>query len=364
MKIAKKISKKAVVTAAINVILTANFAGFMIYGNYSANLLHSQYAAERWMNYDDKLQYAQISCFTGNGSQLSTQTIGSVRAAVKNALSDAAIKPKEDERLWYDAYSSHYGETDAGTDDVSKVKCDVRAVSSDFFLLRDFDIESGSSFSDSDIMQNKAVIDSNLSWELFGSADAAGMEFTLGNKELTVAAVIDMPDSKTENELCGKIPRVYIPYYVASMLKGESYTAVDCYEVVMPDPVKKFAYKAIKKSTDDFGENTSIVQNTGRFSPYELLKDFGKLKNLVVSDKQIAYPWWENAARITQFKLSFIYVTAALIIVFPLVTIVKVIFRLIKRLKQVKKFILNVAESLFEKVRTHEFKRRNDNAKK
>ena len=54
--------------------------------------------------------------------------------------------------------------------------------------------------------------------------------------------------------------------------------------------------------------------------PRKLAKAFGKLSSLAVREKPIVLPFWENASRMTEVKLSFIYFARRLTLIIPILT--------------------------------------------
>ena len=79
---------------------------------------------------------------------------------------------------------------------------EITAVGGDyFFLFRDFKLASGSFFSEKDLMQTGAVIDSQLAWDLYGSDEVTGMNIYINNVKLYISGVIETPSTKPEEAL-------------------------------------------------------------------------------------------------------------------------------------------------------------------
>ena len=319
MKLNKKNIKK---TAIINGIAIAAASGLFIAGNIIAGSQNTQFAAERWVNGHKGLDYAQVSCFFGKDAYMSVETVNSVRSSILSELTNASISQKENSRLWYDSFYSRYGKVTASGSKIGTAECEMNVVNGDFFLLHDFELQSGSYFSENDIMQDGAVIDADLAWQLFGSYDVAGMSITLNNVPFYVSGVISTPETKAEKSGYGKTPQLYVSYDGASSISGEKYNAV-------------------------------LVENTNRFSVWKRIKAVKKIPSMVTVNKPIAYTWWENGAKITEFKLSFIYLGAMICLVVPLITLIRLIVRLYKVIKSKKHKIIEGALKLVSKITKH-----------
>ena len=72
-----------------------------------------------------------------------------------------------------------------------------------------------------------------------------------------------------------------------------------------------------------------IVSNGSRFEPKKRSKAYKKLSNSVVQDNGIIYPYWENASRIVEFRLSRLYHGRKLILIIPFLTLAWILLRLI-----------------------------------
>ena len=99
---------------------------------------------------------------------------------------------------------------------------------------------------------------------------------------------------------------------------------VTCYECISPEPVENFAYNAVKKALwrQLYKGKISIVNNTERFTPKKRVKALKKLGDSVVAKDGIVYPFWENASRMVEVKLSFIYGGRRLLLAIPLITLI------------------------------------------
>ena len=205
----------------------------------------TQFSAENWTAKNSKFAYSQQSAFIGNDAEFTTDSLDMVREIISNEITNASIKNEENNRLWYDSYYSRIGKFQAHGTVLGNTECEINAVNGDFFMLHYFRLINGAFFSDNDLMQDYAVIDDNTAWKLFGSSDVVGMSFTVNNNDFYVSGVIERPKSKGEIEYYGKSPEIYISYDSASAIIGEEYSAISCYEAVLPEPVENL-FKLIR----------------------------------------------------------------------------------------------------------------------
>jgi hypothetical protein len=81
---------------------------------------------------------------------------------------------------------------------------------------------------------------------------------------------------------------------------------INCYEIVMPDPVEGIASKIVKESTGVDDRYIYVVDNTNRFSFFSILKVMREFGTRSMWGKPIFYPYWENTARGWEDVLSVI----------------------------------------------------------
>lgn len=341
---------RRIVTAAVNFVCISGAAVFCMLSDIQTGGLTSQNGAERWQNGSDN-EYVQISCFFSDDSGMNEDSVNAARGAVKTALSDASLKESEGSRLWIDAYSTSLGKYEVSGNKRGTAKTEITAVTSDFFLIHGLDFVNGSYFREGELSENGIVIDRGLAWQIFGSDDVAGLTVDIDSVSFYVAGVVDIPQCSAEKKTYGNLPRAYIPYSMAEKIYT-NYTSddkgirqsipVECYETVMPNPVKNFAYNTLNKFTEEQYENTAVtVQNTDRFS---LPRSFNRLRHLsesVVISNSVSYPWWENAARVTDVKVSLNLFAVMVFLIIPVITLAVILVRIFKRVKS-KHIVKNI----------------------
>ena len=347
-----KIRKHQAVIAGINAISIAGALALTAAGSHTARSQGYNYSAEKW---DSSGGCTQISCFLSEEASFNKDGVESVRSALTKALGEVSIFPEEGKSLFNDAYSTPAGTVQLRSEGQSHCEADLTVVGGDFFYFRDFRLLSGAYFTDRDLMQDGAVIDRNLAWSLFGSDNIAGMKISINDTDFYVSGVIDLPSTKEEKYCDNGRPKVYISYEGAKSigLSSESsmpyydeegggggnadFTDVAVYECIAPDPVENFTINTVKEyfNADD-NDTIMVVDNTHRFSPSVLAKAYRKRWKAAVLDTKLTLPWWENASRITEFRLAPVYFFRRLLFVPPVLTalwILYLIWRFISRNK-------------------------------
>lgn len=279
----------------------------------------SQFAAQRWET-GDSPPYTQVSVFCGeemNGGELA-----SLRESIADAMTAASLESREGARLWYDAASSsqtsmHVNGTRQGDSTAAAM-----AVDGDFFLLRSWQMCSGSPIAPDDLMQDRVVLDEKLSWQLFGSPNGAGMTVTVDGIPCVVAGVVEIPDTYAEKAAYGEAPRLYMSYALYETITGEA-PMTACYEAVLPNPVRGFGEKSV---TDSLGakEDREILQNTGRYSLLRSLENIKDIHSFVLQGDCL-YPFWEKAARVVEFDRTLLLIAALLLLIYPVVYLLRLI---------------------------------------
>ena len=346
------------VTASVN---AAALIGALILTAVGSSMAKSQsfnYAAERWSNGESE-SYSQISCFFADDSDFTTDSVMSVRVQLINALQNVAVSQEEGKLLCPDAYSAPIGQASVRCDISGYSEAELTVVGGEFFMFRNFRLLDGAFFNDNDIMQDGVVIDRELAWSLYGSENISGMNIYINGVKLYISGVIDSPATDAELKCCGELPKAYISYETAGRLSSEpvaegetaKFRRINCYECIMPDPVENYAYTSVK---DIFSEaykgKVSIVNNSDRFNPSDRAKAAKSLQYCTVRDDGICLPYWENASRIVEFRLSVIYCVRRVLLAIPLFTIIWLVIYAIRAFRRKGGFI-GAARRLAEALR-------------
>lgn len=362
MKIKFKI--RYIIIAAINLLAVISTVILTAVGSSMAKSQSYNYAAERWGG--KKGDYSQISSFFSNDSGFTTESVSAVRSQILGELKNISITPEEGKTLVPDAYSAPIGSATIRCDISGRSEAELTAVGGDFFAFRNFTLLDGSFFSKDDIIQDGAVIDKNLAWALYGSEKVSGMNIYINGVKFYIAGVIDLPETEAEKKTAGSSPKAYISYDMASQVSTDSkfspdkpdgaadsgFKRVACYECIIPNPVESFAYTTVKSILNEpYKGMVSIVNNSERFEPKKRAKAFKKLSDLAVRKDSVIYPYWENASRVVEFKLSYIYSARKWLFAVPILTALWLAFLGLRFLRRKKQHIKHTVERFFDKVR-------------
>ena len=207
----------------------------------------------------------------------------------------------------------------------------------DFFLFHPLPLLSGSYLTAEDYMADRVVLDAQTAFTLFGSSDVAGMEVTIGGKTFPVAGVIDRESdfastaalattagASSSSGSSGSQAMIFMSY---DALNALSELPIDCYEIVLPDPVSGFA-KGLVADNFPIGSG-AVVQNTGRFSLTSLISVIGSFGKRVMTTSGVVYPYWENAARMLESYAALYLVLGTLLALMPAVCLVIVLVRFV-----------------------------------
>lgn len=384
---------KYIAIIIVNIIIIASICILTVVGKSMAVSQQYNSAAERWQN-GSKEHFSQVSTFLSEDAGFTTDKLNSVRAEFIKSLRDASIETEDENLPFSDAYSSQMGTFTIRGDLTGRSDAVLTATGGDFFSFRNFRLINGSFFTDNDLMQDGAVIDRNLAWELYGSYDVAGMNLYIDGVKFYISGVIENLATAPENDCIGKLPRIYISYDGASNLStvstgnnvenigGETsgkssdsdpttiipmssgFKQITCYETVLPNPVKNFAYNTVNKQfSENYKDKYTIVKNSTRFDPSVRAKAFKKISDYAVIKNNINYPYWENASRLIEFRLTFLYFFRRVLFAVPVLTLVWLAILGVKFLRKKQPAVLR-AISIFIDRRRRDIKEILKNKKK
>lgn len=320
----KKLQKRQIFRFSVALLCLVLILILTCISNSLSGLLYSQQAGERWQG-DSETKFAQISVFLRQESDFDNTRIDSIHESIENQLTSASLKASSDHaRLWYDCYSTQGGQMKITGTRKNSADALVTAVGGDFFTMHTPELADGSYFQQSDIMHDRVVIDTTLAWQLFGSSEVAGMELTIQNQTCLIAGVVKPETDYASRTAYGDTPRIYISYAFYQKLQGgTSGIQIDCYEAVLPNPVKNFAKNLISEtiSSDDSENSMTVLQNTGRYALSGRFDNLKNIRKLVVSET-VTYPYWENAARIICFDTALLLFLMLLLVIYPVFYII------------------------------------------
>ena len=279
-------------------------------------MLKTQSAADVWRG-DSEDRFAQISAFLPTTETKTLDDIRSFRATLENEFVQNSMEAPEGGSLYTDAYS---GRTSLSVSGKSPGSVTVTAVS------------------DEDYMADRVVLDAQTAFNLFGSSDVAGMEVTINGRTFPIAGVVQSESdfatnaalaagNKASGDTSGSSTSTAMIYMSYSALNAMAELPIDCYEIVLPDPVSGFAKKLM---TEKFPIGSgAIVQNTGRFSVSGLISVIGAFGKRAMTTNGVIYPYWENAARMAESYAALYLLLGTLLAVMPVVCLTIVLVKFI-----------------------------------
>lgn len=296
------------------------FLILMFVSGHIAGSQPEQNAADRWSSKGDA---AQVSCFFSANMRMTEDRLISFEHTLDGALKDAGVVAESENpgaRLWTDAYSAD-GTLSVSSDRARLNNVDAIGIGGDFFLFHPLKLLSGAYFSGNDIDKNYCVIDRDAAWQLFGSNNVAGKIVFIGDQPHIVTGVVERPEGRLAKAAGLDSTLIYVSYETLSKLGSAN--SINHYEIVMPNPVSKFAFDYVKKNLGSSETETEVIENTSRFSLLSRLKLIETFGTRSMNGRAIIYPYWENIARgyedillvLTVFELIFLLYPTALVLV-------------------------------------------------
>lgn len=291
--------------------------------------LITQSAAETWKG-ESEGGYGQISVFLPEEDTIPYQTVLSFRETLKDELKAAGKVLPEDApegaSLTVDAYTAVSRLSLFGVGGRSVSNARTFGVGGNFFLFHPLRLVSGSYLTPDALMKDRVVLDTGLAWALFGGIDVAGMTVTIGERPYLIAGVVEIEDDFATQA-------AYTDDYVLFMdfdaLAAISEAEISCYEAVIPEPFDGFADTVV---TEKFPATGSVVvDNTHRYSLRNLFRVIGDYGKRSMSQNTVVFPYWENAARMTEDHAAFAMIMTILFGVLPGVCTVVVAIRFVIR---------------------------------
>lgn len=286
--------------------------------------LSSQQTAERWRGESD-LRFCQVSCFIPVDEKLTLDKIYRFREKVQDALHEASVDTKYSGRLSVDAWSTS-GKVQATTE-LGKGEARVIAVGGDFFQFHPIRLLSGNYISESDVMKDRVLLDDDLAWLLFGGVDLTGLSLKLNGVPFVVAGVIEREQDSFSRRAYTDGMGLYMSF--ESFKKLDETAGIDCYELVMGEPVKGFALSLVREKFP-IGRGV-IVKNTDRFSLSRLLAVIAGIGTRSMQTQGIIYPYWENACRSAEDLSALYLILGILFALFPSILLMIFLMRLLKQ---------------------------------
>ena len=289
--------------------------GLMSHGdNQLIAMLTPQLAADRWET--EGKPYAMASVFLPAEQAISPDFIGEMYLNVENALTDGGVTSEN--YPWY--YAASYMTEGTLYHEGAYSTVELTAIGGDFFRIHPMELLSGWYMDKDDVMRDAIILDRQAAWELFYSWNAAGQYVELNGYTYIVAAVVDTEGGKYNELAAGATKRAWV--LSDSPALADSEAGYTCIEMVLPQPIDGFAVSTLKSALNGaISENAQITDNSGRFS---LKNRWNTLRNAAtwsVSDGGIDYPYWENAAKLTENHLAIRLIPEAILLAIPSISL-------------------------------------------
>jgi hypothetical protein len=313
------------VVLAVNALCVIGLLICVLIYHHTSGLLESQTLAERWSGASGN-RYAQISCFLNNDTTPDQNALFSFAETIDEALLAASLDTTQG-HLWTYAYASESSLTISGS--YGTATATVWGVGGNYFLFHPLVLRDGSYISDEDLMEDRVVLDEELAWKLFGSVDIAGMTVTINNVPYPIAGVVSREKDRFSQTTYTKGAGIYISYTALAKIEDAPIT---CYEIVLPDPISGFGLGVV---ADNFalGAHGVVLENTGRFELARIIKVLGSFNTRTIQDNGIAYPYWENAARLVENQLALLLLLGLAFFLFPAGCLIGLTIKEIKHVK-------------------------------
>ncbi len=166
-------------------------------------------------------------------------------------------------------------------------------VGGDFFQFHPLKLLYGGYFSESDLMQDRVILDTDTAWKLFGSNDVVGMFIMIDGTPHMVVGVYEREsgyfnDAAGNDESC-----IFVSH--ATLYEHGQYHGLETVEYLIPNPVTGFALGLVQKQCD--GMDVAVMEHQNRFDFMSLIGIIKKTGTRSMGLSGITFPYWENIAR-------------------------------------------------------------------
>lgn len=262
---------------------------------------------------ESETRFAQIACYLPVGQGKTEEDILTFRQGLESKFTEQSLEAPENGSLYVDAYSGS-GQVTVSTE-YGTASVTALGVGGDFFYFHPLRLRSGSYFSQRDLMDDLVVLDEVMAWRLFGGTDLTGMTVYIDGEPFVVSGVVAMEEDFATARARTQEGAVFLSYSALSRLKEG--TAVDCYEIVLPDPITGYA-RGVVEDSFQVGDG-DVVENSSRYSLSHLLSVIGSVGERSMRTNGVIYPYWENALRLTEDYAALLLILTALFALCPLV---------------------------------------------
>ena len=297
------------------VLLSLGLCGLLLHlGERNVAELIPQSAAERWETEDKP--YAMASVFLPEDQAIPSDFVGQFRLSMENVLLAGGVGSET--HPWYYAFSRTEDATLSS--ETASAQVELSVVTGDYFRVHSLPLRYGWYPSEDHVMLDRIVLDRQAAWELFYSDHVVGLFVQLNGHYYEVAAVVDIEEGKYNALVSQGTGRAWVLQGAPGVDAEKGYTSV---EAVLPQPVKNFASTALRSALgNSITEQTPIIDNSGRFSLENRIAALKNISTRGIMTEAIQYPYWENAARLTENHLALMLIPELLLLLYPLVSVI------------------------------------------
>ena len=328
----------------LNVALVLGAAGCALGLRSVSNTLEALRGADQFRGGSDT-RFAQLACYLPVDGGKTEEDMLSFRRTLDSKLEEQALKAPEGGSLYIDAY---YGAESVSVSSGSSGSTTVKAVGvgGDFFYFHPYRLRSGSYIRADDLMDDLVVLDEEMAWKLFGGVELAGMTVFINNQPFVVAGVISREEDFASARAYTGDGGVFMSFSAMHGLIEDA--SITGYEIIMPDPITNFA-KGILEDSFPIGEG-DVVENSSRYTLGHLLEVIRSFGLRSMRTNGVIYPYWENAARLTEDYAALLLLLAALLALYPALFVLVLAIRQIRRTYRLAKVrIPEKVEAVVEK---------------
>lgn len=343
----KTVPRRRWVLAGVNVLLALASAVCVLLLWHVTSTLQTPTAAQRFRGESD-MRFAQLAAYLPVGQGKSEEDVFSFRSALESKFVEQSLQAPENGSLYLDAYCGRANVTI--TTDQGSAAVTAFGVGGDFFHFHPLTLKSGAYIAQRDLMDDLVVLDESLAWRLYGGMDLTGLTVTINGVPFVVSGVVEMESDFASAQANPQAGGLFLSWSALKKLRED--LTVECYEVVLPDPITGYA-RGVVEELFPVGEG-ELVENSSRYSLshlWDVARGFGRRSMRV---NAVLYPYWENALRLTEDYASLLLVLAVLFALGPVVTaLVLVIVGVRGGYRYVKRAVPEKISAAVEKHREH-----------
>lgn len=332
----------------LTVLISLGIFGALVDGDRkTVGLLPHQLVAEAWET--EEKPYAQAALFLPEESGIPLERVPEIRLQVENAMQAGSVASEE--YPWLYAFShTQQAQLKNG---IASSDVELTLIAGDYFTMHSMPVRHGWYLSESEVMRDRIVLDRQTAWDLFYSDNVVGQFLEWNGHRYMVAAVVDTEPGKYNEMAAEGTRRAWV---FADSPGADPDLRFTCVEMVLPQPVKGFAVSTMASALERYIPNgVAPVDISGRFS---LLSRWNALKSISVrwiSSQAIAYPYYENAARLVENHLALRLIPEGIFLGFPAVSVLIWLLMLNRRRTWGLHSIFDAIERGVERKRTRDY---------